>query len=125
MKRDISSNTVQTFWVTGNCPYGKRCCFIHPTSTSQGPGSGPNSFPLSGPVGIGGPGLSKEETDRETQQAISLLARLDLKRGSPEGLNSRRTPDSNASDANGFVYPGLNGQSNGIDGERSGSGARV
>ncbi|CAG7846772.1 SubName: Full=Uncharacterized protein {ECO:0000313/EMBL:CCA74111.1} [Serendipita indica DSM 11827] len=120
----------RTFWVTGNCPYGKRCCFIHPTSTStsQGPGSVANA-PLSGPAGtsngVSGPAPSKDDTDRETQHAISLLARLDLKRGSPEGLNSRRTPDSNASDANGFVYPGLNGHSNGIDGERSGSGARV
>ena len=76
------------------------------------------------------PSPGMDDTDRETQHAISLLARLDIKRGSPDqfnGSNARQTPDSNISDPSGFVYPGLhlNGHSSGVDGERSSNGSRM
>lgn len=35
---------LQTFWVSGSCPYGKRCCFIH----TELPNSGSASTPPSG-----------------------------------------------------------------------------
>jgi len=73
-----------------------------------------------------------DDQDRETQHTISLLARLDIKRSSPDqpngnGSNARQTPDSNVSDPSGFVYPGvhLSGPSNGIEGERSSSVSRI
>jgi hypothetical protein len=67
------------------------------------------------PPGMNG---SNQADDNETQHTISLLARLDIKRNSPDGTNgnSRHTPDSNASDpSGGFIYPGVNGQINGVD----------
>jgi hypothetical protein len=72
--------------------------------------------------------MNTEQTDRDTQHAISLLARLDIKRNSPDG-NARQTPDTEASDRSGFIYPGMNGHNgyvNGIEAaERSASAARV
>jgi hypothetical protein len=123
----------RTFWVTGSCPYGKRCCFIHPTATSHQSGPlSPQGPPLSGGSNGNMSPSGVDDQDRETQHAISLLARLDIKRGSPEqlngnGSNARQTPDSNVSDPSGFVYPGLhlNGHSNGVDGERSSSVPRI
>ncbi|KAG8755196.1 hypothetical protein FRC14_004278 [Serendipita sp. 396] len=112
----------RTFWVTGSCPYGKRCCFIHPTQSGSNPmvNMGMMNMPVPN-TGNGRPSVD----DADTQHAISLLARLDLKKNSPEGTNARQTPDSNTSDGTGFVYPGMNGHPNGIDVERSGSGARI
>lgn len=121
----------RTFWVTGSCPYGKRCCFIHPTATSQQGPLSPNGPPLSGGMNGNAPSQGMDDTERETQHAISLLARLDIKRGSPDqfngnGSNARQTPDSNISDPSAFVYPGLhlNGHSN-VDAERSSSVPRI
>lgn len=124
----------RTFWVTGSCPYGKRCCFIHPTTSQTG-------APLAGAPGVGIPpgplspmtpypmnGMSNGSgADDDTAHTISLLARLDLKRSSPDGVNgARHTPDSNAStDPSGFVYPGMNGGGPHMGDERSASGARV
>jgi hypothetical protein len=73
----------------------------------------------------GNNGMSPTEDD--TAHTISLLARLDLKRTSPDGVNgARHTPDSNASTdpSAGFVYPGMNGGGH-LGDERSVSGARV
>ncbi|PVF99024.1 hypothetical protein CPB86DRAFT_732168 [Serendipita vermifera] len=103
----------RTFWVTGSCPYGKRCCFIHPTAMNQGqalnlPLSGGNNMSPNTPPDMNNGFNQSDDNDRETQHTISLLARLDIKRNSPDGTNgnSRHTPDSNASDpSGGFIYP--------------------
>ena len=66
-------------------------------------------------------------TEDDTAHTISLLACLDLKRTSPDGLDGPcHTCDSNASTdpSAGFVYPGMN-DGGGHMGDESASGARI
>lgn len=69
------SGTLQTFWVSGACPYGKRCCFIH------------TELPVSGvaPGADGAPPPSANPANRErsnsdpNESSISILQRIQRK----------------------------------------------
>ena len=103
--------------MTGTCPYGKRCCFIHTDTT---PATTPTTTnpPAAAPIGglsFTKPGNGTNNDDENVSQTVSLLARLDLKqratpdRGSTPSSASaltRKTPDTDISDPFSFVYPG-------------------
>lgn len=63
----------QTFWVSGSCPYGKRCCFIH-TELTPGPGSGGTQENSSPQPQVDG--RQRANSDPDTSASVSLLARI-------------------------------------------------
>ncbi|KAL0578025.1 hypothetical protein V5O48_003975 [Marasmius crinis-equi] len=90
----------RTFWVSGSCPYGKRCCFIHtelPSTNTPGavpPGAGDNAQaqPLqqSHPDGR----ARSMSTNSDPNEAVSILARINAKRGQESGSNSSTPVDN-------------------------------
>lgn len=62
--------------MSGSCPYGKRCCFIHtelPGTTQPGQDGAP---PLSS-------GEARPRSDSDPNESTSLLARISAKRQEP------------------------------------------
>jgi hypothetical protein len=101
----------QTFWVSGSCPYGKRCCFIH---DPKAPGS-------SIPGGDSSPDMSSVHRERsgststtgDSAEGSSLLARISAKRA--QGVASAaavttpvsaNTESPSTPQAGGFSSPG-------------------
>jgi tristetraprolin len=65
---------LQTFWVSGSCPYGKRCCFIHTELPPNGAaGEGP---PPPRPGSNDGRARSLSTNSDPNEQSVSLLARI-------------------------------------------------
>ena len=92
----------QTFWVSGSCPYGKRCCFIH-TELPQGAAGAP---PPAGADGNANGAAQRPDararsgsTNSDPSDApVSLLARIKRE-------NAPTTPvDVNS--ASGLLRPG-------------------
>ena len=94
---------LQTFWVSGSCPYGKRCCFIHTELPASGNPPGADGTPPP-PPGDGRARSASTNSD-SNEAATSLLARISAKRtqegsGPPTasatppsaGINSRPIP---------------------------------
>jgi hypothetical protein len=65
----------QTFWVSGACPYGKRCCFIHTELPVSGIAPGADGAPPpSATVG------NRERSNSDpNESSISLLQRIQRK----------------------------------------------
>lgn len=74
----------QTFWVSGSCPYGERCCFIHTEL--------PNTTGARGPPPSGHE-RSPSSTTHPTE-TDSLLARLSARRTQHTDSGSLPAPDS-------------------------------
>lgn len=71
---------LQTFWVSGSCPYGKRCCFIHtelPAAGAQNGGSPGEA--AAAPVPEARQRSTSTNSDGQ-EQPTSLLARISAKR---------------------------------------------
>ncbi len=65
----------QTFWVSGSCPYGKRCCFIHTELPANGAAPGAEGVP---PPNIN---QTRGRSDSDPNDApVSLLQRISAKR---------------------------------------------
>lgn len=93
----------QTFWVSGSCPYGKRCCFIHTELPTSGAAAGGTATTENTPQPPQHDGRARSlSTNSDPNEAsVSLLARL-AKRN-PDGANGSNasTPvDGN----NGFQF---------------------
>jgi len=89
----------QTFWVSGSCPYGKRCCFIHTELPANGqspatPGS--ENPPEARP-------RSMSTNSDPNDSTVSLLARISAKR-TESNTSSLATPVELSSN-NVFHYP--------------------
>lgn len=66
----------RTFWVSGSCPYGKRCCFIHTELPASGAPPGADGAP---PPKIAQPQDNRPRSDSEStdgQQQVSMLQRI-------------------------------------------------
>ncbi|KAF7339948.1 hypothetical protein MVEN_01912500 [Mycena venus] len=76
----------RTFWVSGSCPYGKRCCFIHTELPPNGaPGEG--GVPPPRPGSNDGRARSLSTNSDPNEQSVSLLARI-AKREPANATNS-------------------------------------
>ena len=74
---------IQTFWVSGSCPYGKRCCFIHtevPTSGHSNAGSSAGAENSASQPNIDGRARSMSTNSDPNDTSVSLLARISAKR---------------------------------------------
>ena len=77
----------QTFWVSGSCPYGKRCCFIHTELPASGVAPGADGAPPPKISHVDGrPRSGSTNSDPTEGSSTSLLARL--KRGQDASANS-------------------------------------
>jgi Zinc finger C-x8-C-x5-C-x3-H type (and similar) len=66
---------LQTFWVSGSCPYGKRCCFIHTELPANGTAPGADGVP---PPQVN---QTRGRSDSDPNDApVSLLQRISAKR---------------------------------------------
>src|ERR1700722_2520198 len=95
---------LQTFWVSGSCPYGKRCCFIHtelPHSGAAGPATG-STESAPPPPHQDGRARSLSTNSDPNDVSISLLARISGKRGH-DGTNGS-TPVDVTPPPNGFQF---------------------
>lgn len=93
---DCRLTVFQTFWVSGSCPYGKRCCFIH-TEVPAGGGQGESTPP---PQPAGRDRSSSTNSDPNDTSGSSLLARISAKRNqdanSTGSVNSTPPPPATA-----------------------------
>ena len=65
----------KTFWVSGSCPYGKRCCFIHTELPANGAAPGADGVP---PPNVN---QTRGRSDSDPNDApVSLLQRISAKR---------------------------------------------
>lgn len=93
----VVCRNLQTFWVSGSCPYGKRCCFIH----TELPAPGAPGAPVSSTEGATSPptndGRARSlSTNSDPNDApVSLLARISAKRNQDSGPQSAVTPTAN------------------------------
>ena len=85
----------QTFWVSGSCPYGKRCCFIH-TELPAGGGAGTTAENSPPSQAIDGRARSMSTNSDPNDNSVSLLARISAKRGqeTPTGNNASTPVDA-------------------------------
>jgi hypothetical protein len=92
---------LQTFWVSGSCPYGKRCCFIHTElPTSGGPPGSENVPPPPLPDG-----RERSLSTNSDEASSSLLARISAKRTQEaSNSNSASTPVDASPPPNGFQF---------------------
>lgn len=68
----LSVFLIQTFWVSGSCPYGKRCCFIHTELSSvQSPANGENP-----PSQSSTHSRERSNSDPDMSSSVSLLSRI-------------------------------------------------
>jgi hypothetical protein len=74
----------QTFWVSGSCPYGKRCCFIH-TELPGGAQPGQDGIP---PLSNG---EGRPRAGSDPDESTSLIARINAKRQDPSGAKPNPT----------------------------------
>ena len=102
-----SFSLFQTFWVSGSCPYGKRCCFIHTELPASGAPPGADGAP---PPKIT---ETRNRSDSDSNEApVSLLARISAKRNqdvSEKNFSSNGRPptgslrvDTSSLDSNGI-----------------------
>lgn len=84
---------IQTFWVSGSCPYGKRCCFIHTELPNSG--APPSGTPITegGSIQARPDGRSRSlSTNSDPNDAnVSLLARISANVATPVDKNSNNT----------------------------------
>ena len=80
--------------MSGSCPYGKRCCFIHTELPASGAPPGADGAPP--PQVPDGRARSLSTNSDPNDQSISLLARISAKRkedtSAPNSQNSASTP---------------------------------
>ena len=90
---------MQTFWVSGSCPYGKRCCFIHTELSSvTTPGASESTPPPQADV------RERSNSDPDASSSVSLLARISQRSQESSGISS--TPvDINPSTPFQFTRP--------------------
>lgn len=81
---DTDGCPAQTFWVSGSCPYGKRCCFIHtelpttggaPTASGTPPADTPTSNSSSSAAAVGRERSLSTNSD-PNDAPVSLLTRI-------------------------------------------------
>ena len=82
-----SLSFAQTFWVSGSCPYGKRCCFIHTELPASGAPPGADGAPP--PSNPNGRDRSGSTNSDPNEVSTSLLARITARRSQeiPVGSN--------------------------------------
>lgn len=68
--------------MSGSCPYGKRCCFIH----TELPGAGPQAGQDNSPSHVSGETRPRSDSD-PNEGSTSLLARISAKRQEPLATN--------------------------------------
>lgn len=82
----------QTFWVSGSCPYGKRCCFIHTELPTNGaPGAQPGAEVMNPPPPPDGRPRSMSTTSDPNDVPISMLQRINAGRNQ-QGASNATTP---------------------------------
>jgi hypothetical protein len=96
----------QTFWVSGSCPYGKRCCFIHTELPASGSGTGSEN--TASPQRSDRRERSMSTNSDPNDASSSLLARISAKRTqestSSAGSNTASTPTELTSSSNTNNY---------------------
>lgn len=105
----------RTFWVSGSCPYGKRCCFIHTELPASGAPPGADGAPP--PQVIDGRVRSSSTTSDPNEGTTSILARISAQRthdGSSSGSVSTSPPST------GYQGPMSNGNGGGGGGPPGG-----
>jgi hypothetical protein len=95
---------MQTFWVSGSCPYGKRCCFIHTELPVGGPPPGADGTP---PPLLAGHSRSRSaSTNSDPAEGTSLLQRISAKRAQGVAAASQAsTPTDKPSTPTSAGYP--------------------
>lgn len=91
---------LQTFWVSGSCPYGKRCCFIHtelPTSANAAAASASGSDTATPPAHTDGRARSMSTNSDPNDGSVSLLARISAKRSQESSTNTSTPVESPSS----------------------------
>ena len=92
--------------MSGSCPYGKRCCFIHTELPASGAPPGADGAPP--PQIPDGRARSLSTNSDPNDQSISLLARISAKRkeeaSAPNSQNSASTSDDTSSPPSGFQF---------------------
>lgn len=98
--RDLSP--LQTFWVSGSCPYGKRCCFIHTELPANGSPPGADGNPPPPP-----PARARSNTASSdpNEAPVSLLARISAKRKEEASTPTTATPGgANGPEGQAFTF---------------------
>jgi hypothetical protein len=99
----------QTFWVSGSCPYGKRCCFIHTDVPAGGMPPGADGTPP--PLLVNHSRSHSGSTASDSAEGSSLLQRISAQRaqGVVAAASQAATPvDKPATPTSaGFGRPGL------------------
>jgi hypothetical protein len=96
----------QTFWVSGSCPYGKRCCFIHtelPPSGVTGSATG-SAESVPPPPPQDGRARSLSTNSDPNDVSVSLLARISAKRSHEAAGTNGSPPIDISPPANGFQF---------------------
>ena len=91
--------------MSGSCPYGKRCCFIHTELPASGAPPGADGAPP--PQIPDGRARSLSTNSDPNDQSISLLARISAKRKEDVGPNSQNntpTPVDASPPPSGFQF---------------------
>ena len=83
MNGRLTSALSQTFWVSGSCPYGKRCCFIHTELPAAG--GPPSTDGAPPPANPDGRARSSSTNSDPNEVSSSLLARISAKRTQENG----------------------------------------
>jgi hypothetical protein len=92
--------------VSGSCPYGKRCCFIHTElPASGGSGSTSGTETAAAPPDSDGRARSLSTNSDPNDASVSLLARISVKRNHdvPSG-NNASTPVDISPPSNTFQF---------------------
>ena len=100
----LTSVLSQTFWVSGSCPYGKRCCFIHTELPASGGPPGADGAPP--PSNPDGRNRSPSTTSDPNEVSSSLLARISTKRTQDGGISSGSGSISTTPPSGGFQSGG-------------------
>ena len=95
---------MQTFWVSGSCPYGKRCCFIHTELPASGGPPGAEGAPP--PTNPDGRARSSSTNSDPNEVSSSLLARISAKRTQESALGSSAGSASTTPPSAGFQMSG-------------------
>lgn len=94
----------QTFWVSGSCPYGKRCCFIHTELTPAPAAPSAAGTSENTPPQPQADVRERSNSDPDTSSSVSLLTRISQRSQQQDSsANAASTPvDLNSS--NGFQF---------------------
>lgn len=93
--------------MSGSCPYGKRCCFIHTELPASGAPPGADGAPP--PAVPHGRDRSGSTTSDPNEVSTSLLARISAKRTQEGAINSNTGSVSTTPPSNGFQGSGRPG----------------